>query len=213
MGAGRWQRSLAELLKKHGFRSLLVDTNRRNTQAARMAGLDCMNGSVLNEHFVDRMELGGIGRVFAATPNDLVNVLAVKKLTRIFGRANAYQVAPINPGEDKKTQKKAEGRTEARILFDEKASWQDLDRRIATKSVFKATPLSDEFTLDHFKERYGEKALPLFVLTEKKNLQVFEADEELTAEAGDTLISLVEEPPPEEEGDDSETQTNAAAAS
>ena len=190
VGADRWQRTMAERLKGYGFRVLLIDTNYGNIQRARMAGLECANGSALNEAFFESLDLGGIGRVFATTPNDYVNVLVVQSLGRVFGRANAFQVAPQGATENKG---KAGERTHGRILFDDSANWRALDRRMAASETFKATRLSEEYTFEDFRERYGETALPLFLVTESKRLRIFATDDVPEPQAGQTLISLVEE--------------------
>ena len=57
----------------------------------------------------------------------------------------------------------------------------------------KRTPLTEDFPLAKFVERYGEAAIPLFRITASGKLHVVHAGEPLTAEAGDSLISLVEE--------------------
>ena len=43
----------------------MVDTNRSNQTAARMAGLRTYGESILAEHAVDEMDLGGIGKLIA----------------------------------------------------------------------------------------------------------------------------------------------------
>lgn len=94
VGAEAWARAVAELLQERGYRVLLVDTNRDHIAAARMAGLEAYHGSVLSDHFFDDVDLGGIGRLLAVTPNDGVNVLALQKFSRKLGSAEVYRLAP-----------------------------------------------------------------------------------------------------------------------
>jgi NhaP-type Na+/H+ or K+/H+ antiporter len=99
VGAHAWGRMLAEAVKNQGFRVLLVDTNRTDLAAARMAGLGVYGESILAEHILDEIDLGGLGRIIAATPNDWVNVLAVERFVRVFGRGEVYQIPPHSEDE------------------------------------------------------------------------------------------------------------------
>jgi CPA1 family monovalent cation:H+ antiporter len=86
-GADAWVRDLALMVKNSGFPVMLVDTNVRNVSEARMSGLSAECASILSEHVQEELDLGGIGRLIALTPNDEVNALAVRELAHVFGRA------------------------------------------------------------------------------------------------------------------------------
>ena len=49
--------------------------------------------NALAEAVVDELELGGIGRFLALTPNDEVNALAVLNFSEIFESGEVYQLA------------------------------------------------------------------------------------------------------------------------
>ena len=57
--------------------------------------------------------------------------------------------------------------------------------------MVKATKLSAEFDYTAFRERYGEDALVLFVVTESGALVVSTADKAPSPKRGQTLICLV----------------------
>ncbi len=199
VGAHRWARMLAEAVQKQGFRALLIDTNRAHLAEARMAGLETHNDSILAEHLLDEIDLGGTGRLIVATPNDWVNILAVHRFMRVFGRGEVYQVAPrkgAESGDD------AHRHLHGRWLFDERLTYQQLNKRIADGAVIKTTTLSDEFTYESFREHYGETAVALFVVTPSRRLEVITTDQPPDPKPGDTLISLVDDP------DESNTEPN-----
>jgi NhaP-type Na+/H+ or K+/H+ antiporter len=189
VGAHAWGRAIAEVVQKQGFRVLLVDTNRADLAVARMSGLSTYGESILAEHLLDEVDLGGLGRLIAATPNDWVNILAVHRFLRVFGRGGVYQVPP---------RKRGEGATDAhrhlhgRWLFDEDLTQDDLARRVARGGVVKTTPLTEAFTIESFRQHYGDKAIPLFVVTASKRLTVVTAEQPVEPKPGDTLISLIE---------------------
>lgn len=185
-GAHPWSRSVAQLLQREGFRVLMVDTNRENTQAARMAGLPVYGDSILAESALDRMDLGGLGKLLAVTPNDWVNVLAVHRFERIFGRANCYQLPPQERG--RKTQTRY---LHGRWLFGETESWVQLESLAAAGHVPKATRMSEEFDFAAFRQHHGDNAVPLFIIDTARRLQVITPDRAAEPKAGETLISLV----------------------
>jgi NhaP-type Na+/H+ or K+/H+ antiporter len=125
VGAHAWGRMLAEAIRKQGFRVLLVDTNRADIAAARMAGLETYSESILAEHLLDEIDLGGVGRLLAATPNDWVNILTVHRFLRVFGRSEVYQVPPRAEMADE-----AHRHLHGRWLFDEELSHDEDDTAI-----------------------------------------------------------------------------------
>ncbi|MHC4219489.1 MAG: cation:proton antiporter [Planctomycetota bacterium] len=188
VGAHTWGRMLAAAINEQGFRALLVDTNRADIAAARMAGLETYSESILAEHLLDEIDLGGLGRLMAATPNDMVNILTVHRFLRVFGRSEVYQVSPRQKMADD-----AHRHLHGRWLFDEDLSHNELARRVARGAIVKPTTLSAEFTYESFREHYGDTAVILFVVTASRRLNVITAEQPVDPKAGDTLVCLVEE--------------------
>ena len=187
VGAEVWTRQLAGVLDGLGIRAVLVDSNREHVSAARMGGVSTFSGSILADHTMDRLELGGIGRLLAVTPNDWVNTLAVHRFERIFGKAQCYQLAPQADGKRKERHRYLHGRW----LFCDEIGYGDLDRLICAGYVVKATRLSDTFDWSAFLERYGDTAVPLFVYDAKGTLHPVTAGHAAAPVAGDTAIALV----------------------
>ena len=201
VGAHPWVRDLAQLLKDRGIRVMLADTNYENAAAARMAGLRVYGDSVLGDHVLDQLDMSGMGKLMAVTPNDWVNILSVQRFTHIFGRADCYQLAPSADA------RKRHGRhkhLQGRLLFASDATYAAVSRRFARGARAKATPLTEAFTYQKFLEHYGNDALPLFIFTEEKKLRVFTPDGEIEPKKGQVVISLVVE---------KDEEKNAATAS
>jgi len=187
VGADPWSREVAALLQERGFRVLMVDSNRDHTYAARMAELPTYTGSILAEHTLDQIDLGGLGRLFAVTPNDWVNVLAVQRFERIFGRANCYQLAP----QQNKSRTRGHQHLHGRRLFGEDATYGVLQRRMRDGFTAKATRLSGEFDYQAFLARYGDATVSLFIVDEQDRLNVITPEREDEPRPGQTVISLV----------------------
>jgi len=190
LGAQPWVRSLAETLQGKGFRVLLVDSNRDHTAAARMAGLPTYTGSILADYALDEMDLGGIGRLLALTPNEWVNALAVQRFASILGRSECYQLPPETAGEKRSPHQHLHGRW----LFGERLNHSVLEECYFRGARFKATRLTESFTYADFRRLYGEEAVPVFRIRKEGRLSVMTATNPPNPEPGDTLVALVREP-------------------
>ncbi len=190
-GAHDWAREMAIALQKEGLEVLMVDTNYANLSAARMQNLTTWHGSILAENVAEELPLFGVGKLLALTGNDEVNVLATQRFAELFGRAETYQLSCLG--------KKSGGQNNmamdqcGRLLFSTEASYGALSADFAAGAKIKRTALTQEFGYKEFGELYGERVLPLFLITEEKKLQVFTADRPLSPRPGQLLISLVRE--------------------
>ena len=109
LGGQPWARAIGKTLKSLGVHVMVVDTNYANTAAAWMEGVPAYHGSVLSDSAIHEIELSGIGRFIALTPNDQVNTLAAQRMTRIFERVGVYRLAG-RLGEEEREHSDAEGR-------------------------------------------------------------------------------------------------------
>ncbi|WP_164104102.1 cation:proton antiporter [Candidatus Laterigemmans baculatus] len=187
-GADHWVRELAKVLHENGVRVMLVDTNYNKISAARMAGLpaECIN--VLSDQARNEVNLGGIGRMLAVTPNDEVNSLAVQEFRQLFESSGVFQL-PF------KSHAAADSRSpashlQARVLFGSDWTFTRIRETVAAGAVFKATKLSDNFSYSDFLVRYGDQAVLMFVI-QGETLQVNTVDQKLNPEPGSTVVALV----------------------
>jgi NhaP-type Na+/H+ or K+/H+ antiporter len=192
VGAFRLAREMAKALKAEGYQTLLIDTNWTNIAAARMEGLSTYYGSALREETVDKLNLDGIGRLVALTSNDEANALAALHFAEIFGRNEVYQLVP---GVSERTDGQyLASHLRGRFLFGPQITYTHLLNQLTGGAVIKVTPLSEQFDYEAFQTYYGNTIIPLFLITEAGQLQVFTVDQTLGPEAGQSLLSLV---PPE----------------
>ena len=191
-GAPSWAIQVAGALKEEGFAVLMIDTNYDNTARARMAGVPAVCASVLSEYVQEELELGGIGRMVAVTANDEVNALAAQELSHQFGRKEVYQVPPWDVGEGRRASVREH--LQGRMAWGEKYTYAFLNRRHAEGYQIRKTTITEEFTYENYRSRYGESSIVLFTIFDGK-LEVVTGD--LEPEPGTKLIALV---PPEEKG-------------
>jgi NhaP-type Na+/H+ or K+/H+ antiporter len=183
-------RAIATGVKAAGFPVMMVDNNRGNINAARMEGLSTTYTSILSEHALDAAEEGGLGRLLAMTADDDVNVLATLHFRELFGRAGVYQL-PAQEEENPRVAG-APSHLRGRNLFAPGVTYDALDQRFAEGQRVKATKLSQAFDYKAFRERYGEDALVLFIVTESGALQICTADQSPSPKPGQTIICLVD---------------------
>ena len=174
-----------------GFQVVLVDTNYSNVAESRMMGLTAECGSIVSEYVAEEMDLIGVGKLMALTPNDDLNSLAAMEYANLFGRAAVYQVAPWSGGGG---HREVLQHMRGRLLFDEEATFQDLTMRLNNGSEIKKTKITNEFSYEDFTALYGETALLLFVIGETGQLTVGTAADsgKLIPKPGQTIIAIVD---------------------
>jgi NhaP-type Na+/H+ or K+/H+ antiporter len=191
-GASPAVREIALAVQEEGFPVLMVDTNPLNNATARMAGLPVAYASIGSEYVQEEIDLGGIGRLIAMTPNDEVNTLAAMGFSERFGRAEVYQVAVSETSSDRTEHVGAYRR--GRTLFDRPTTIGQLEQRFAAGAQVKKTTLTADFTYDDFLARYGESTLILFRTDETgKNLLVATEESETSPRPGQKVFALVNE--------------------
>lgn len=187
VGATEFVRDIAKAIYDEGIPVLLVDTNYRNVTEARLAGLPATCDSIVSEFVSEEMELGGIGRLLAMTPNDDLNSLAATEFASVFGSSEVYQFNPSRSGVGR--QKKPAHLLGRRLFEDD--TFEDLHHRHLNDAQIKKTTISDEFSYEQFLDRYGDGTRLLFVVTPDKELRVNAVDAPIVPESGDTVIALV----------------------
>lgn len=191
-GATPAVREIAAAVQNEGFPVMLVDTNSRNISAARMANLPVTLANISSDFVRESIELSGIGRLLAMTPNDEVNTLAAMSFAETFGRSNVYQLAIHESTEVPNTR----GPTyrHGRILFNQPINFDQLEARFEAGMKVKTTVLTAGFTHQQFLELYGDTALVLFRVAEKGKLMIANTDVDYTPRAGHKIIALVDPP-------------------
>ena len=189
-GASAWVRAVASAVQDQGFRVLLVDTNFRNVSAARQDNLQAVCASVLSEFVDEDVDLGGLGRMLAVTPNDDLNRLASLEFSHDFGRANVYQLATKGERASERRQTST-AHIQGRQLFDADAHFTHIASRFENGATVKQTRLTPAFTIEDFFDRHGESARIMFVIKETRELEIVTA-EGCEARPGDLIVALVD---------------------
>jgi NhaP-type Na+/H+ or K+/H+ antiporter len=189
VGATPLARMIARVLRKDGVTVMLMDTNRENLMKARMEELPTHFGNALSEHTLEHLELVGIGRLLAMTPNPEVNSLAAQHYTELFGKSEVYRLATESSVGQKGD--RFESALKGRVLFGEKCGHVELSCRVSAGATVKKTLLTEQFDFAKFRERYGDGCLPLMLIGPNGELKVMTANHPPQPSKGWTVVSLL----------------------
>ena len=192
VGAAKWIRDIAHVVEDQGLRVVLIDSNWANVTTARRDGLTAHYLNILDEGVEDEIDLYGIGRLLSLTANDEVNALAALHFGELFGRANVYQL-PLGDHPSGKRRESIPEHLRGRWVFRQDATHEFMRARVRSGATIKRTNLADEFTYQDFITRYGESAIPLFIIRGDA-VSIMTVANPPTPKPGQTLISLVDEP-------------------
>jgi NhaP-type Na+/H+ or K+/H+ antiporter len=190
VGAHPWAREIAKTLHGRGFPILMIDSNWSNIAAARLEGIPAHHGSALAESIIDRLDLSGIGRLLALTPNDEANSLAALRFSAVFGNRGVYQLVPESSGLDlvkDETPRDLRGR----FLFDSWMTHSIIRDRFAAGGELRATSITEQFGLEEFRAHWGDRAAPLFLIRDVNRLEILTVKDTPDPRPDDTLVSLV----------------------
>jgi len=190
LGAHACGRAIGKTLTQNGFKVLMIDTNWENLKAARMQGLSTYYGSVLSEYILDDVELDGIGRLLALTPNPEVNSLASLYFSKVFGTSEVYQlsVESLDKAQGSAVSKELRGH----ILFGNQFTFDFLTEKFSINTTVKSTPITNEFEFKDFLREYGEgNVIPLFLIRQNKTLSIYTDVNRPEPQPEDLLISLI----------------------
>ena len=188
-GADQWIRDLAVALQQTGHNVLLLDTSFTNWSQCRMIGLPAECASVLSDYVQEELDLSGIGRVMAVTPNDEVNALTMQEFSSIFGRQNIYRMPPWDY---KKGRRSSEGGHAAgRWICHPQVTHNLMRQQVRDGGTFKVTRISDEFTYEQFIERNGSNCILFFTVDSNDNLNINTMEDPLKVKSGETIVAFV----------------------
>ena len=188
-GADRVGQAVGAALRDSGLQVMLVDANRVKVRQARMSELPAQHTNILSEFAREELDLTGIGRLLAMTPNDEINSLAVLHFDELFERSEVYQL--VSATDEENSTQEVSRQLRGRLLFEQKVTYDYLAGRLAGGATIKRTRLSETFDEAAFRERYGEQAIVLFVVSETGRLKI-RSEEPIELKPGDTLICLTD---------------------
>lgn len=190
VGANAIARALAKVLNNRGYATLLCDNNWVNIRTARLEGLRTFYGNPASEYADRRLDLIGLGRLLALSPQPEVNALAVHRYRREFGNNNLFTLLVAS---DKDDDRRAPAPPAGHIAFGKDVNYARLASQLSLGAEIRETKLTESFDLDAYYAEHRAKAIPLFAIDGKERLHVFSDDKELKPGPGWTVLSLIDD--------------------
>jgi len=180
-------RAIARALAQEKIPVLLADAQWDNVSRARMDGLRAYYGNPLSEHAELYLDLSGLGRLLALTPDTHLNELACARYRRDFEARNVYALKVRAGTEGRATVARA-----GRDAFGEEATYAELSRRLFRGAEVRKTRLTETFGLNEYRERYADRTVPLFALDPKGRVEVFATGAKFEPGPDWSVIALVD---------------------
>lgn len=160
VGANPWSLGLADALKSMDVPVTIADTSWRRLRAARLAGHDVYYGEVLSETADWRLEPARFAALIATSPNDAYNALVCIEYAPELGRSRVFQLSgfdgPSDNGKSEEDPRAIVYTARGRTLIRRGRGYDGLAKDWWNGWRFKATTLSEEYSLDQCLEENGE---------------------------------------------------------
>ncbi len=190
IGANQVARAISQALESNGFRALMTDTSWDNIKKARMENLPAYYGNPISEHADRQLDLVGIGRMLALSPQAEQNLVAGLRYRLEFGR-NAIYTLMTSSEKTAPEKLRAADAHRGNVLFGDGVTYSMLASLISQGAEIRSTGLTEEFDLEQYEQQYGASAIRMFAIDGKGRIKVFTTDNSLKPGPGWTIMSLV----------------------
>ena len=201
LGAYAWVQRAASALQELGFKVLLIDANTRNIEQANANNLPAVTADALSESVIDELDLNGLGRFIAVTPNDETNSLAALHFTEVFEHTEVYQLAAL-PGSQRDRKGRIPDHLRGRPLFGESTTQASLSKRFNEGGEIRTFGLTEEGSFAAIRAQFNEDIILLFI-ARGSSLLVHAEENGVTPQTGDSVIVML--PPFSEKRDLADT--------
>lgn len=193
-GGSAFTTGLAKTLEELKIPVLIADSSWERLSRARSRGIESYHGEILSEQTEYYLDMTPYEYLVAATELDSYNALVCTTFVPEFGRNNSFQLSLSNKeGDNLEDLVHTIG---GRVLFQEGASWEELNARVENGYVFRKTTITEQYTYEDYLKNMDEHALMLFVKRSTGKVDFFTPNMEYKAENGDVIVSLM---PPSKE--------------
>ncbi|WP_199849546.1 sodium:proton antiporter [Blastococcus sp. Marseille-P5729] len=192
-GAPTWAVQAAQRVAEDGTAVKVVTRDYSAVKACRSVGVDVEFTHILSEYAADDMPLAGFGTLLAVTSDDEVNATAARQFAPVFGKPNVYQLKRHEEAtlsiKGAKTKALPARHLTAPSLGSPALTFEELDHRTRRGMRVRSTKLTEAYTLDDFRSRYGDQATILLAKIGGRYVPV--TDDTVLPRSGTTLISQV----------------------
>jgi len=186
VGINKLSLEIHNILETYKIRVLLVDRNWEKVTNARQSGAETSFGSIVSEKTLETINLDGIGRFIALTSNRGINSLSAIHFSKVFDRANVYQIN-TGPNLTENLSKQLRGH----FFSSDRLIYPDIEHFEDTLNV-KANKITKEFTFTKLLKNHDPNLVhPLFIIDDQNKLTIYSEKYSKTPVEGETIISLI----------------------
>jgi NhaP-type Na+/H+ or K+/H+ antiporter len=192
LGAQPFAAEFGKVLMENGFKILMVDTNYSHISYAKSQGLPGYYGSIVSENITAEIDLNGIGKLLALTPNQEINSLAALYFSKTF-EGEVYQLSVEE--DEKKQGRNVSKELRGKILFGTGYTYSNVENLFNENYKINKTKFTDEYDYEKFKKRFSndEKFIPLFFINKDKELFFYTSENKPEPEKENTMFYLSKE--------------------
>ena len=153
-----------------------------------MAGLPTFFGNPVSSYADHHLDLVGVGKLLALSPDPAMNVVAGMRYRTEFGDRNIYTLLAGSQSEIAEKHQlgsKQRGHT----LFTEDMSYSKFASLLSNDWQIRETRLTEEFGFDDLLRAHDD-IIPLFAISPKGRIEVMTADTDLRPEEDWKVLSL-----------------------
>ena len=189
-GASKFARLLAKDLLKKEVPVIIADTNWDAISEARMENIPTYYGNPVSEHASLTMDMSTVGKVLVLSPYKQLNPLVTYHFEYLLGKG---AVLGLSDGaqEGRASHQMSEDYAKNLDLFSESATYSRLASLAAKGATIRTTRLTENFTLDDYKETYGNRATRLYAVDPQGRVHIFTVSHEIPLKEDWQIASLV----------------------
>ncbi|MBO1909976.1 cation:proton antiporter, partial [Microvirga sp. 3-52] len=185
VGGSRFAAEFAKSVIETGNEVIIIDRTWAGLTHARKLGLNSFVGDILSRKLDYELDLTPYRFMLAMSKIDTYNAHVCEDFEPDFGRDHLYQTA-FHFNHENMSSTVSGGAT----LFTPAISIYDLEDRINTGHVIRKTLITKQYSYTQYLRERDDKSILLYILRADNSIEFFTPDVELSAQAGDTIMSL-----------------------
>ncbi|WP_226665063.1 cation:proton antiporter [Microbulbifer aggregans] len=189
-GGGKFARMLAKDLMDKDIPVRIADTNWDAIREARMENIPTYYGNPISEHASLTMDLSNVGKVLVLSPYKQLNPLVTYHFEHLLGKGTVLGLSQGTP-EGRASHRVSEEYAKRLELFSESASYSRLASLVAKGATIRTTGITESFTAEDYKEKYGNRATRLYAVDPNGKIQIYTTSHELALKEDWQIVSLI----------------------
>ncbi|SDZ91065.1 cation:proton antiporter [Microbulbifer marinus] len=189
-GGGKFARMLAKDLMDKEVPVIIADTNWDAIREARMDNIPTYYGNPISEHASLTMDLSTVGKVLVLSPYKQLNPLVAYHFEYVLGKGSVLGLG-FGTQEGRASHQVSEDYAKTLELFSENATYSRLASLVAKGATIRTTRLTETFTIEDYRETYGNRATPLYALDPQGRVHLFTISGDVALKEEWQIVSLI----------------------